>query len=117
VDSGWVLAWTRTTDFQQQVEFNKSGTTMPRLPARMLESFDLPLSSMEHQREVGELVATFDAAIQLTTQQLAELKALASVEVALAFDGAIAKEPAESGESAAARPHSDHYPGQDHDGR
>lgn len=81
----WVLAWTQTEDFRAQVQRSTSGTTMPRLSAKRLGDFELPVPELDFQREASEHVANFAAASASVAQLSASLSELERLQNQLTF--------------------------------
>jgi restriction endonuclease S subunit len=81
----WLCAWMSSEEFKSQVAQNITGTTMPRLPIRALETFHVTVPPMASQLEVEELSGRFDAAIGATATTLQQLEALRVAELELAM--------------------------------
>lgn len=81
----WLCAWMSSEECSSQVAQHTTGTTMPRLSPRALETFTLTLPPVDQQREVAELVHRFDAALAVTTITLQHLESLRASELQLAI--------------------------------
>jgi hypothetical protein len=81
----WLSEWAASDDFKFQVAQHVSGTTMPRLPLKALETFTITPPPLEDQLALEALAQHFDAAIANTTRTLDELEKLRAVEIRLAL--------------------------------
>lgn len=85
VTGAWLYVWTLSADFRNQVSRNISGTTMPRLSARSLPEFTLPVPPLDHQKEIQARLDSFQRAIASLGRVLGEFEELQQIEVDLSF--------------------------------
>jgi hypothetical protein len=73
----WLNAWTRTQDFQRQVEREVVGATIQRLTQRGLRGLLIPVFPLKEQERMAAIAEAFDAALdaaRLTVSDLEELR-------------------------------------------
>ena len=83
VTAEWLFAWTWSHDFRYQIDLATSAGTAPRLTARALAAFTIPVLPGDDQLRVGALATRLDAARRLAAQTAALLERLQSVEINL----------------------------------
>ncbi len=77
--SEWTYIWTQSSLFRDQVSRHTSGTTLPRLNFRVLQSFKIPVPPLEDQHRAAEMLQELDdsiAAVDAVSSQLEELREL-----------------------------------------
>ena len=90
VSGAWLSAWTKSNDFETQVERNTSGTTMPRLNVKTLATFTLPVPTDDaqgraEQERVAGMAASFEKSLRSASELLNLLQDLERAEFEILF--------------------------------
>ncbi len=83
VTGAWIYGWTQSEDFKEQVRLHSTESTMPRLGAKALEQFTLPIPSLVAQRELQEVVSELDDALARVADLQRGLQDLRQTEIEL----------------------------------
>ena len=85
----WLYAWTWSHDFRYQMDVVTSAGKAPRLTARALAAFTIPILPRDDQNRIGALATRLDAARKLAAQTASLLDRLQRVEIDLDLYGVL----------------------------